>query len=62
VIPPEWTEIEEEEVASDTDSQRQKQRKALLLERAEVRRAAELFADEPIIRYRWKAGQVTETV
>ena len=62
VIPPEWTEIEEEELATDTDAQRQKRRKAVLLERAEVRRAVESFPDEPIIRYHWKAGKATETV
>ncbi|NIV31772.1 MAG: hypothetical protein GWN58_20490, partial [Anaerolineae bacterium] len=62
VIPPEWTEIEEEELATDTDAQRQKRQKAVLLERAEVRRAVETFPDEPIIRYRWKAGKATETV
>ncbi len=59
VIPPEWTEIEEEEVASDTDSQRQKKRRALLLERDEVRRAAELFGNEPIIRYHYPSGRAT---
>jgi len=59
VIPPEWTEIEEEVVATDTDAQRQKQQKTLLLERAEVRRAAEMFPADPIVRYRWPSGKIT---
>jgi len=57
VIPPEWTEIEEEAIATDTEAERQKRLKARLLARPEVRRAAELFRDEPIVRYHWPSNR-----
>lgn len=53
VIPPEWTEVEEEAIATDTEEARSKRFKEQLLERVEVRRACERFEDEPIVRYTW---------
>lgn len=53
VIPPEWTEVEEEAIATDTEEARSKRFKEQLLERVEVRRACEQYEDEPIVRYTW---------
>jgi hypothetical protein len=48
VWPEEWTVEAEESVATDTEEARS---------RVEVRRAAELFPDEPIVRYHWPSGK-----
>ena len=72
IIPAEWTLTEEDAIATDedmdADSQEQRAKivmrnlRSRALEDDRVRRAAELFPREPIVRYRWSpfsAGRTT---
>ena len=52
-IKPEWTEAQEEAIATDTQEARSKRFKEQLLESPVVRRACERYEDEPIVRYTW---------
>jgi hypothetical protein len=71
VIPPEWTEAEEEVKIEDTEGAVQ-ERQAIclardawrkrLLERADVRRAVECFPNEPIVRLSWNMRGLREHV
>jgi hypothetical protein len=53
VLPPEITEIEEEEQMTDMDETRLKRLRRRYIEYESMRRAAECFPDEPIVEYRW---------
>lgn len=53
VIPPEWTEVEEEAIATDTEVARLKRLRERALELPQVWRAIERFPEEPIVRYAW---------
>lgn len=57
VIPPEWTEVEEETQATDTDDSGLERIRQRLLTLPAVLRAVEMYADEPIIRYHWDGVQ-----
>ena len=60
IIPPEWTELEEDVTATDA-GERPVSRSAYLDRLRglpQVRRAAEAFPAEPIVRYVWPANQV----
>lgn len=56
IIPSEWTEQEEKEIATDTETA-----EVRALDMPEVRRACETFPDEPIIKYRWNGMRGYET-
>jgi hypothetical protein len=56
VIPPEWTEYQEEAQAEDTDApgtSRGRNYREKLLTYPSVQRAIHRYPDEPIVRYRW---------
>jgi hypothetical protein len=52
IIPPEWTEAEEEVESTDTETARSNWRERLL-EKAGVQSALSTFPAEPIVSYRW---------
>ena len=59
LIPPEWTEMEEEVKADDTEGTGDVGRiRRSVVEIPAVRRAIEMNPDEPIIRYRYPANQI----
>jgi len=53
VLPPEITEIEEEEQVTDVDETRLRRLRQRYFETEQVQRAIECFPDEPIVEYRW---------
>ena len=53
VIPHEWTEIEEDTKATDTQEARLKSRLERLMENERIQRAEERFPDAPLVAYRW---------
>lgn len=55
LIPEDWTLEEEDTTATDTDAVRER-----LLCLPAVRRACEVFENEPIVRYSWPEGSVRE--
>lgn len=52
-IKPEWTQAQEEAIATDTEEARMKRLREQLLDVPRIRRAIEYFPDEPIVRYAW---------
>lgn len=61
VIPPEWSEIEEDVMATDTEVARMNLlRERLLDTKPQVHRAIAQFPDQPIIRYQWPSGRELE--
>ncbi len=59
VIPREWTEVEEDVEATDTEEATVRQLRQMVMESSEVRRAILRFPNEPIIRYSWPTGRET---
>jgi hypothetical protein len=66
VIPAEWTELEEETQATDTEGPEQEEpvlappaEEEAALENERVRRALDRFPGEPIVRYAWPSGRLT---
>jgi hypothetical protein len=58
IIPPEWTEAEEEVESTDTESARIRTWKERLLERPGVQAALSAFPAEPIVSYRWPLQRI----
>lgn len=59
LVPEEWTAIEEDVEATDTEEIRQREYIERMLDSDRVQRAAELFPDEPIVRYTWPLNKST---
>jgi len=57
VIPPEWTEVEEETSAGDVERGKLRRMRARALSSPYVQRAVERFPHEPILRYFWPEGR-----
>ena len=55
VIPPEWTALEEDSVATAEDDRTDRQR---LLESPQVQRSILRYPNEPIVRYRWPQNRI----
>lgn len=53
IIPPGWTEAEEESIATDTEEARVRRLREKVLSNEVLRRAIELEPEEPVIRYKW---------
>lgn len=59
IIPTEWTETEDAEIATDTESAEVRKR---WLENGNVRRSCERYPNDPIVLYRWTGGIGREVV
>lgn len=63
IIPPEWTELEEEAMATDAaatrsaEAARLNQLRERMLETESVQRAIVAFPNDPIVRYQWPSGR-----
>lgn len=57
VIPPEWTEIEEETSATDVERGALNRMRERALSSPYVQRAVERFPSEPVVRYFWPEGR-----
>lgn len=57
VVPPEWTELEEEVTATDIDEKRMARERDRLLSYPYVRRAIEEFPDEALVQVHWPSGR-----
>ena len=62
LIPSEWTQGIDETISDDEGEVREQVYRQKMLERSEIRRACEMFPEEPIIRYIWRPGLDTEQI